>query len=113
MGERPKTVGDISLDDPGTAFPGVIDVSQGIATSSPFSEAMGMVTELYIKVRIQDGLNFPQGHTIRHFLGDPTRHCAMVAVDTSIGLEIQLSIEKVSIHALKWQTTSASFTENS
>src|SRR2546421_197818 len=58
---RPKTVGDICLDDPGTAFPGVIDVSQGIATSSPFSEAMGMITELDIKVRIQD-----QAHRFCH-----------------------------------------------
>ena len=37
----------------------------------------------------------------------------VIAVDASVGFQEQLSIKELSIYALKWQTTSASFTENS
>ena len=49
-----EAVRDISLDDPATAFPVVIDVSQGVGTSSSFAEAMRVLAKLPIKVGIED-----------------------------------------------------------
>src|SRR5438552_54277 len=61
---------------------------------------------------LDNGIDFLQAHFIRCLLGDCARHCAVVAVDASIGFQIHLSIEQLSINTLYRQTAFASFTEN-
>src|SRR6476469_3792744 len=62
---------------------------------------------------VNDGIDFLQGHTICHLSSGSARHRAIVAINASVCFQVQFPIEKLSIHALNWQTALASFTENS
>ena len=54
MVEASKVVCYIALDDPGCAFPGMVDFSEG-GVASPFrAEAVGMVAECPIEIGVQD-----------------------------------------------------------
>ena len=54
MIEAPKAISNVALDDPGAAFPGVVDFSECRVASPAFAEAMRVFTEGLIEVGVQD-----------------------------------------------------------
>ncbi len=59
-----------------------------------------------------DRIDFRQGHAIHRFGGASRRHCAMVAVDPAIRLEVQVTIEQESIDTFHRQSSSATFADD-
>src|SRR5439155_18840593 len=69
MIETSKAIGYVTLDDPSGARPSAVDFSEGRVASPIRAEAVGVVTECCIKVRIQD-----HSHHFRQELVAPNRH---------------------------------------
>jgi hypothetical protein len=62
--------------------------------------------------RLDDGVDFRQGHAVRGFLADPGRHRALVGVDAPVGQQIQLRVEQLSIQLVTRQPSLAALTQD-
>ena len=50
--------------------------------------------------RFDEGGDFLSTQAVSRLRGDSARQCPVVAVDASVGFQVQVSIEELSLHAL-------------
>ncbi len=62
--------------------------------------------------RLDDPVDLPLGHAVHGLRRDPGRHRAMIGVDATVGQQIQLRVEQLSIQFVARQATPAALTQD-